>query len=292
MEYSIHKIEEIYFDNYIFDNIDCTYILLCCGTKPKRLESVLKNIKILHPTKKVKLIFNNGFSECKKSKTVNHNLINMQLFIFNDSIKNNYKRILYLEDDFELKKELNKEDIYNITEFINTKNPDVYGLGNFSFPKINYILYKHQKVLYNFLGCAHAMIYNTNYMKKSINFINNYTKPENLNIDFIPSLLIDIEAYRYYKPLIYQKFPVTENQTNGWKNQMGTFLTKVSIFFINFLQLNISLEPGYTILYVFPYIIYIIYIVIFITILIYIIFKNYKKIKETFKNYNVKNKSI
>ena len=53
----------------------------------------------------------------------------MQLFIFNDSIKNNYKRILYLEDDFELKKELNKEDIYNITEFINTKNPDVYGSG-------------------------------------------------------------------------------------------------------------------------------------------------------------------
>jgi hypothetical protein len=170
MEYSINKIEELYFDNSIFDKIiDCTYILLCCGSKPKRLESVLKNIKLLHPTKKVKLIFNNGFSQCKKSKTVNHNLINMQLFIFNDSIKNGYNRILYLEDDFELKQEIDQTDVDNIIEFINTENPDVYGLGNFSFPKINYILSKHQKVIYNFLGCAHAMIYTKNYMKKSIN---------------------------------------------------------------------------------------------------------------------------
>jgi hypothetical protein len=274
MEYSINKIEELYFDNSIFDKIiDCTYILLCCGSKPKRLESVLKNIKLLHPTKKVKLIFNNGFSQCKKSKTVNHNLINMQLFIFNDSIKNGYNRILYLEDDFELKQEIDKKDVDNIIEFINTENPDVYGLGNFSFPKINYILSKHQKVIYNFLGCAHAMVYTKNYMKKSIEFINNNKTPENLSIDFIPSYINNIEAYRYYKPIIYQKFPITENQTNGWKNQMGNFLSKLAIFFVQFLQLNISLEPGYTILYVFPYLIY---ILLFITIFM-ICFKKYNQ---------------
>jgi hypothetical protein len=193
VESSIFKIKYLYFKNAMFDEIlDCTYILLCCGEIPKRYQSVIQNIFLLKPTRKVKLIFNNGFSKCKISKTVNHNLINMQLYIFNDSIKNGYKRILYLEDDFELKKKINKRDIFNLVEFIRQENPDVYGLGNFSFPTLYSIFKRHQQVAFNFLGCSHAMIYNLNYMNKYIDFIKNHKTPEELSIDFVPSFLDNI----------------------------------------------------------------------------------------------------
>jgi hypothetical protein len=275
MDSCVYKIEEIYFDKPIFNNIiDCTYILLCCGEKPKRLDNVLKNIKILQPTKKVKLVYNKGFDNCKFSKSINHDLINMQTFIFNDSIKNRYDRILYLEDDFELKEKINQKDIDNIINFIQLKNPDVYGLGNISFPKINYIFNKSQKVIGNFLGCAHAMIYNKKYMFKYIDFINNYKEQEKLGIDFIPSQINNLEVYRYYKPLIYQKFPETENQTNGWKNQMGNFIAIISIFFIKLLRLDKNIEPGYTIFYIFPYIIYFLLLLLIVLIIIIIYKKN------------------
>jgi hypothetical protein len=198
----------------------------------------------------------------------------MQTFIFNDSIKNRYDRILYLEDDFELKEKINQKDIDNIINFIQLKNPDVYGLGNISFPKINYIFNKSQKVIGNFLGCAHAMIYNKKYMFKYIDFINNYKEQEKLGIDFIPSQINNLEVYRYYKPLIYQKFPETENQTNGWKNQMGNFIAIISIFFIKLLRLDKNIEPGYTIFYIFPYIIYFLLLLLIVLIIIIIYKKN------------------
>jgi hypothetical protein len=256
--YSVLKTEHLYFDNSIFDKvIDCTYILLCCGLYPSRLSSVFKNIKMLRPSKKVTFIFNNGYSKCNISKNINHNLITMQLYIFNDSLHKGYKRILYLEDDFELKQIIDKNDIEEISTFMEKENPEVYGLGNFSFPNMTSIFKKHQQVWHNFLGCSHAMMYNNVYMQKYIDFIKNNKHPENLNIDFIPSFLNNIQALRYYKPLIYQKFPTTENQVHGWKNQMGNFKSKLAIFFVRLLNLHSNLEPGYSIVYALPYFIYI-----------------------------------
>jgi hypothetical protein len=274
--YSINKVEHLYFDNSNFDKvIDCTYVLLCCGLHPQRLSSVLKNIKMLRPSNKVTFIFNNGFSNCNFSKTINHNLILMQLYIFNDSLRKRYNRILYLEDDFELKQEIDKYDIQQISTFIENENPEVYGLGNFSFPTMQGIFQKHQHVINNFLGCSHAMMYNQSYMKKYIEFIGKTKNPENLSIDFIPSFLDNIQAYRYYKPLVYQKFPATENQLNGWKNQMGNLKSKLAIFFVRLLNLNSNLEPGYSIVYALPFIVYIC-LAILIYFILYKIINNSK----------------
>jgi hypothetical protein len=113
-------------------------------------------------------------------------------------------------------------------------------------------------------------------MFKYIDFINNHKRPEKLGIDYIPSQINNIEAYRYYKPIIYQKFPTTENQTNGWKNQMGNFIAIISIFYIKLFRLDKNLEPGYTFFYICPYIIYL-FIILLLIVLIIILYKKNKK---------------
>ena len=45
---------------------------------------------------------------CSKYNLLLGSISSSFLFIFNDSIKNEYNRILYLEDDFELKQEIDQ----------------------------------------------------------------------------------------------------------------------------------------------------------------------------------------
>jgi hypothetical protein len=274
MNKCVSKIVDININDSIFDDIvDCTYVVLCCGEFPKRLENVNKNIEILRPTKTVKLVYNNGFDNCYLSYTVNQDLINIQSFIFEDALERGYKRILYLEDDFELKKEISKSDIYNIGKFFKSNDPDVYGIGNIGMCDIRSIFKPHEKTMFNFLGLTHAIFYNKKYMKNYLEYIKKIDT-KNYMIDTITTKIPDIETYRYYKPLVYQKFPSTENQKNGWSNGFGKFLASINIFFIKFLKLDNQLEPGYTIIYVFPYILYMLIFILFI----FLIYKLLRKI--------------
>ena len=103
-----------------------------------------------------------------------------------------------------------------------------------------------------------------------------------IGIDTSIANVSDIETYRYYKPLIYQKLPETQNQKEGWDNQIGSFLGFISRFFIKLVGLNKNLEPGYTILYLLPYILYgIIFILLF-----FIIRFIYKKCTKSHKKLN------
>ena len=277
MQNCIHKVEEIIIKNPIFNNVaECTYIVLCCGENPKRLPSVKENLSKLNPTTKVKLIFNKGYKNCPLSKSVNHDLVNIQTWIFNDAINNNYTRILYLEDDFELKNSLNKDDIVSIKSFIKNNNPDVYGLGNFSMPNISSLFNAHEKVLLNFLGLTHAVFYNKKAMQLLSKYYISTKNPVNLGIDTSIAEVKGIKVYRYYCPLIYQKLPATDNQKEGWKNQIGTILATISIGVVKLLKLDTRLEPGYTVLYTLPYLFYLILLIL----LFFLIKFLYKKIKK------------
>tara|TARA_Y100000389_G_scaffold152728_1_gene152785 strand:+ start:217 stop:1044 length:828 start_codon:yes stop_codon:yes gene_type:complete len=271
MENCVVKIKQIYIENPIFDDIaDCTYVVLCCGDNPKRLPNVIKNIHILNPTTTVKLIYNKGFKDCPFSNSVNNDLVNIQSYIFRDAINNNYNRILYLEDDFTLKYPIKQEDYLSINKFISKHNPDVYGMGNFAFPRIDYIFSAHEKVVLNFLGMAHCVFYNKNYMYNCLEYYKENS--ENTMPDLVTKDIKNIEAYRYYKPLVYQTFPSTDNQKNGWAKTVGNFLTSIIILSIKLLGLDNRLEPGYTITYIIPYVFYLI-IVLFLFFLIKFIIK-------------------
>lgn len=277
MENCVHKIEEICIDNSIFDSIaDCTYVCLCCGENPKRLPSVLKNIKILKPTQNVKLVYNKGYKNCDCSVSVNHDLVNIQTYIFEDAIRNNYNRILWLEDDFELPEKIGKDHIRSISDFIKQNNPDIYGLGNFCFPRITSLFSPHQKVLFNLMTFTHAVFYNNNAMIKLVKYYKEHKNPVKLGIDTSITNIDNIEIYRYYTPLVFQKLPETENQKEGWKNQITFLPSKIITGWPKLLNLHKSLQPGYTILYIIPYILYLILLIVFVVLIKYI----YKKLQK------------
>ena len=278
MENCVHKIEEIHITNSIFDSIaDCTYVCLCCGENPKRLPSVLKNINILKPSQKVKLVYNKGYKNCPCSVSTNHDLANIQTYIFEDAIRNNYSRILWLEDDFELPEKIGKDHIRSISDFIKQNNPDIYGLGNFSLPKITSLFSPHQKVVSNFLVLSHAVFYNNNTMRKLVKYYKEHKNPVEIAIDTSIKDVDNIEVYRYYIPLVYQTLPATDNQKNGWAKTMGNFLPSTIVTgWPKLLNLHKNLQPGYTILYILPYILYLLLLILFVVLIKYI----YKKLQK------------
>jgi hypothetical protein len=143
-------------------------------------------------------------------------------------------------------------------------------MGNFAFPRIDYIFSAHEKVVLNFLGMAHCVFYNKNYMYNCLEYYKENS--ENTMPDLVTKDIKNIEAYRYYKPLVYQTFPSTDNQKNGWVKTMGNFLTSIIILSIKLLGLDNRLEPGYTIMYIIPYLFFLI-IALFLFFLIKFIIK-------------------
>lgn len=280
MENCIYKIKTIELSETIFDTVcDCTYILLCCGDNPHRLPSVLKNIQILRPTRYVKLIFNKGYKQCPISISVNNDLINAQKFIFNDALTNGFKRIMYLEDDFELENPIEKKDRDEIVNFITVENPSVYGLCNFTIPTMSTLTSYHNKSLYNMIGMTHVMIYNSNAMKNIYTYFDNYKGDKNsLGVDTSIYTVPNISVYRYYKPLIFQKFSTTDNQKLGWKNVMGELNATICIKCVKLLKLDRQFQPGFTIIYLLPYFLYVILLVMIITIVMYL--------QRKYKHYN------
>jgi len=273
MNECIIKINTIEIKNSIFDNIiDRTYVILCCGETPERLKNVEKYIKILKPTRYVDFYYFKGYKNCPKSIHSNNDIINNNITIFKDAISKKYNRILVLEDDFFLHKPLEQKDINNITKFIKKNNPYFYSLGCFGIPTIKTMLNTHQKLTYNMTGGAHANIYNKDLLDKYINYIDNITSDTlyTTTPDFIFSNINNIKTYRYYKPLIYQTFPETNNQKNSWKITLGKF-TPIAICGIKILGLNKSEYPGYQILYNLPLVLYIILILLIIYFIIKII---------------------
>ena len=278
MDQCINKMLHIETDGGIFDEIiDCTYVLLCCGKNPQREENVYTQLEILNPSKHIIIVYNSGYKLCKYSSSSSDDLRNAQLYIFNHALDNNYKRILYLEDDFYLSQQIPNKDIDSITHFITKEDPTIYGLGNLILPSLSTLFSKHQKALGNLVYISHAIIYNQNYMKNAILFKAN--NPKNYMIDQITKHIPNSKNYRYYKALIYQTFPVTDNQVNSWEIMFPKPLKKIGMNslekFIKTTKLDKTHEPGFNILYLLPYIFY---GIIFILVLL-LLFFIYKKLK-------------
>ena len=278
MDQCIIKMLHIETEGGIFDEIvDCTYVLLCCGKNPQREENVYIQLNILKPSKHIIIVYNSGYKLCKYSSNPSDDLRNAQLYIFNHALDNNYKRILYLEDDFYLTQQIPNKDIESITRFINKEDPTIYGLGNLAIPTLPTLFSKHQKALGNLIYISHAIIYNQKYMKNAILFKAN--NPKEYMIDQISSHIPNSKNYRYYKPLIYQTFPVTENQVNSWQIMFPKPLKKIGLNnlqkFIKTTKLDKTHEPGFKIIYILPYIFYTI-IFIFVLLLLFYIYKKLK----------------
>jgi hypothetical protein len=173
-------------------------------------------------------------------------------------IDKNYNRVLILEDDFLLKKPIPVEDVQSIVNFIEEVDPELYSLGSHSVFNPFYIFRKHLKVIH--LWAAHAYMINQELCIKILNLNQRGRSPSEdiVNYDYhIDNILsVSSEKYKYYKPLVYQLWSATENQKNwGPKSKFKKLLNKIVVNLqINFLKLDRQLEPGWTILYIIPYI--------------------------------------
>jgi hypothetical protein len=251
------------FERGIFDGIlDCTYVILCCGPDPNRLENVKEQLKILRPSKKVHLMFFAGYRKCDISVGTNDDLINNILYIFKEAIENGSKRIMVLEDDFFLTEPISETDSGRINDFVTKKDPDVYSFGSFCAPTVSTILSYHNKASFGIIGVAHCMMYNSDFMLKYIHYMNNNDKTS-LNTD-VSTKDITSDVYRYYKPLVYQKFEATENQVIGWHKSLGKCgkpLISLYLYFVRLVRLDKQPQPGFFIAYYFPLVILTIIIV-------------------------------
>jgi hypothetical protein len=260
---------------FLDDCVEATYIIHLKDNG--RLERIQEQLKEYHPTKVVYIAFNEGFKKGGKPdfiKNSTHDLIDVNFQILKHSKEMKYDNILILEDDFIFSEKI-KEDFHknNITSFLkkNSHKPYYYLLGCVPILQVPYDSYNYRPIL---CGGTHAVIYN-NKMK---DIILSHKQEDIKDWDDLGIWLT--YKYTYYTPLCYQLFPETENSKSwGMNNNFLIYWLKQSAKVVfNMLNMDKSIEPGYSIFYILskilPFLIvffvffFIVFVIMFIVIVI------------------------
>lgn len=253
-----YTIKTIYNDTGLFDDaIDCAYVILCCGNRPKREDHVMRQLNVFKPCKTIKLIYNNGY-RCKFKNLVkkqsDHDLLDALLYTFKDAIQ--YEKILVLEDDFQIDgRILDPVHYTEVSEFLKNNDVHVYGIGNMGCPYICDMFSTHQRM--NMMTWAHAIFYSRYYRSNVISYTNSKQNQSNLGpnwaTDRIWNEFQHITLYRYYKPLCYQLFTRTENSRNwGQSPILKEFMYSITMLKYKILGMDKSPQPGFDIIYNIP----------------------------------------
>ena len=180
-----------------------------------------------------------------KNKT-NIDLIHCNLTVFKHSIDKKYSNILVLEDDFIIEEPAKDVDnIRKVNEFCLNHKDRNYSLSLGSIPTLLLPYSFNFNILYLGFG-AQAMIYSNKYR---LNLIENEDKVYECE-DWDVYMNYKLNNYLYYRPLITQIFPETENQRN-WPDSYG--ITFLAIDISRALNLDKKTQPGYNILYITVY---------------------------------------
>ena len=280
-----YRFEKLIYKNAIFNkSIDATYILHLENNG--RIYNIKKELNKIKPTNTVYIVYNKGYQNCEKILpyyTPTYDLIDTYLYIFKDANNKKYKNILILEDDFIFSEDILKENhIYNINNFLIEKKDEkmFYFLGCLPWLQIPYNSHTNINLL---SAGTHAVVYT--YKAR-----NEYLKPKLIPIsdwDVYHNTFAGIRKYVYYKPLCYQLFPETEN-SKYWIPFFGD-LNKI---YMNYYNLDVKLEPGYSNTYyyslIFGYILICISIIFIFIISYYVIYRNINFLKKNSKNIKIK----
>uniref|UniRef100_A0A6C0HW95 Uncharacterized protein n=1 Tax=viral metagenome TaxID=1070528 RepID=A0A6C0HW95_9ZZZZ len=228
------------FDKYI----DMVY-LITMEDSPRR-EHYMNQINKYIPHKNITIQHNKGFKNADKKlwkKNTISDLNDAYYHAFLNSLQNNYKNIIIFEDDFFFDDTINQYIVDDIGQFI-TNNPyHIYHLGSLfhiSIPTFSSLV--HLKSY--FVLSSHCVIYNRDY---AYYYIKNYEKGFTMQNDHRWSKL-EILKYIYYKPLCFQLCENTENRQN-W------LFSENIIKILEYLKLDKTHSPGYTILNIVSYIV-------------------------------------
>jgi hypothetical protein len=242
--------------------IDACYVL--CMTGSEREATIRSQFQYV-PVSHIYLQLNDGFKKCEKRLTqqkTHFDLFDAYKQAFSHALKNDYTRVLVIEDDciFDKKRITDECILSDIREFIQNKNPSVYNLGPI-FPLVLnpfHIFKKHKRLLMGFT--THAVIYNECIMRK----VMLDKSPITGHIDLYS--LINSSVCCYYKPLAYQLYTRTDNSIN-WGPHANMLFRCV----LQPLGLHHNPQPGFDRMYcIMKYVNVVMYLIV-IKLLMYII---------------------
>ena len=271
-----YRFEKIAGQNPLFAHIDATYVIHLENNG--RLESVKKELLQYYPSKNTCIVYNKGFRNCDKKLPkyeTQYDLVDANLFIFRDAQKKQYKNILILEDDFFFHKEVRNHSVH-IDEYIENKQDNdefMYLLGCLpilSFPRDMQMI--HYTVPVG--GGTHAVIYSKLYREQLMTV----NQEDIMDWDAFQLSFRRHNRIMYHMPLCYQLFPRTENSTN-WGNQdrVLKFICTCLFELLQFLRLDVQVDPGYPICYAFSKSIL---WIVFMSCILLVYYKNKRIIKH------------
>ncbi len=234
------------FNNGLFDFVDAAYVLHLEGSP--RLERVKEQLFTNPLTNKTFLVNNPGFRKVSKPLPIQNSEADCAFSHYitcKHALANTYKTVLILEDDFILENsclELSSTDITGLKNYINS-DIDHYFLGCSPFIAIptSWNL-KHWKVIRG--GTTHAMIHTFSGSKK---IVEAYEKNPSQIGGIDRYIFANHSCHMYYKPLITQTFPDTENKLTCWGT--GNLGNNIATWYINMTNLDKKTQPGYNFLY-------------------------------------------
>jgi hypothetical protein len=257
------KLETRKYDNGMFQkSVDATYIVHLENNG--RLHDINKQLELFHPTNTVYIVFNKGYTKCNKiliEQTPPHDLIDTFLFIFKDSNEKGYKNILILEDDFIFTEKIYQSNhLTNINDFLNQKKEEkfLYYLGCLLWLQLPY----NEHTVLNLISTgSHSIIYSYSARQDLLE----KKKIPIYDWDIYNNLFTGNTRYVYKEPLCYQLCPITENSKH-WKTFFNIDLSRM---YINYAQLDVKIENGYSNTYIFSKILGYILIILFLLLLFF-----------------------
>ena len=250
---------DVHYPRGVFNSAcDACFVIACCGADFAREGEMRMQLDRLKPFSTVSVWIFAGYAKCQGSASVAHDLMRNYLQIFELAAERRYKRILILEDDFEIEEELCEEDTTSIANFISKSDPEMYGLGNWMMtPTPETMLLKHQKAVASIMLVSQACFYSARYMSRVLSFFQGHIggiPPATFaSVDWWP-WYFQASSYRFHRPLVMQKFPATENQVKGWKSNTPVvfnfpFAVDTAVRFLRLLGLHQKVQPGWSIIY-------------------------------------------
>lgn len=245
-----HEKIKLEFQKGLYDSsIDATYILYLDGNID-RYNKIMNQIKKYQPTKNIFIIKSKSYKKCNKNdniiiNSVFNDIIYTHLEVYAHAENHNLQNILILEDDFIFDEDIaNAINIKEINNFlIKKKNQNfMYFFGGcpiIVYPTIN--LY-HYKCLY--IYALHGYVISHKFRQKILSL--NKQKFVN-DLNFETNLGKNSNQYMFYKPLIYQMFPATENK-KIWSSAFG-FKSKLCLYLIKIFNLDKEYKKPYAIMY-------------------------------------------
>ena len=241
-----YRFETITSDNYLFNDVEETYIMTMENSK--RIKEVMDELNFIFPTKKVNFVYSKGWKKCnnylpdgRKVNVTFEDIGHTNLEIFKDARSKNLSSILVLEDDFFWDRKLNDKDKQQLNQITNELDYDAITLGSFFVPKMcTHNVFNRISLKLNYMKPIQSIIYSKKGYEKMIQIFETCCKDiKKYDIEDIVNKLD--EKYGYYKPVIFQTFPETENQKN-WHNIPNTYIEQKLYNVSQFVSKNLHLE--------------------------------------------------